>query len=219
MSTPPLPRLPVETFITSRGNSAIAASLATFFVLGYHGCDKAVAESLLRGNPFKASTNAYDWLGHGIYFWEANPRRGLEFANDLKKSPRGPSKIKRASVVGAVVDLGNCLDLTTSAGVEQIRIAYKRLKEISAAAKLPLPQNHGDGLRRNLDCAVIELLHEIRREARQPEIDTVKGVFIEGSRAYPESGFYEKTHTQICVRNPNAIKGVFRVARTDLGGL
>ena len=46
------------------------------FVLGYHGCDQTTGESLLAGSPFKPSENDYDWLGPGIYFWEANPLRG-----------------------------------------------------------------------------------------------------------------------------------------------
>ncbi len=39
-------------------------------VLAYHGCDAAVAERLLRGEPFRKSENDYDWLGAGVYFWE-----------------------------------------------------------------------------------------------------------------------------------------------------
>jgi len=41
-------------------------------------------------------------------------------------------------------------------------------------------------------------------------VDSVKGVFTEGKLLYPDSGFDEKTHTQIVVRNPHCIKGVFR---------
>ena len=32
----------------------------------------------------------------------------------------------------------------------------------------------------------------------------------------PSSGFYEKTHIQIAVRNPDCIKGIFRVPQTQL---
>lgn len=34
-------------------------------VLAYHGCDAAVAERLLAGEPFRESVNDYDWLGAG----------------------------------------------------------------------------------------------------------------------------------------------------------
>jgi hypothetical protein len=46
--------------------------LSSSFVLGYHGCDKKVGERVLAGERLKPSENEYDWLGHGIYFWEAN---------------------------------------------------------------------------------------------------------------------------------------------------
>ncbi|TSA32147.1 MAG: hypothetical protein D4R64_16610 [Porphyromonadaceae bacterium] len=38
---------------------------------------------------------------------------------------------------------------------------------------------------------------------------SVRGVFFEGKELYPNSGFREKNHIQICVRNPNCIKGYF----------
>ena len=38
-------------------------------IIGYHGCDRAVAEKgLLRRARLEASQNDYDWLGAGIYF-------------------------------------------------------------------------------------------------------------------------------------------------------
>lgn len=175
-----------------------------------------MAEKLISGDAFKKSTNSYDWLGHGIYFWEANPIRGLEFADELTREGRGREKIKKPAVVGAVIDLGLCLDLTTSAGVEQVRIAYEHLKKISAKAEFLLPENHGDGLRHHLDCAVIQVLHQIRAKSGQDPLDTVRGVFIEGARIYNNAGFFQKTHTQICVCNPDCIKGVFRVAKRFL---
>jgi len=192
-------------------------TLATTFVLGYHGCDETVAERLLSGEDFRASTNLYDWLGHGIYFWEANPIRGLEYAKELKRKPvRGAGAITTPQVVGAVIDLGLCLDLTTAAGVDQVKIAHKRYVEIVNKAGAELPQNSEDMLRRNLDCAVIEQLHKIREDAGEPPIDTIKGVFTEGKPIYATAGFFRKTHVQICVRNSDCIKGVFRVPKRHL---
>lgn len=56
----------------------------------------------------KASENDYDWLGKGFYFWENNYERALDFA----KSPPGSKRIAKPSVLGAVLDLGYCLDPT-----------------------------------------------------------------------------------------------------------
>ncbi len=190
--------------------------LASSFVLGYHGCDRTVGELLLRGDPFQESRNAYDWLGPGIYFWEANPLRALGFAREVR--PGQKVRIAEPFVVGAVLELGQCLDLTTAAGIAQVRNAYESLRQVTEKAGLVLPSNSGDQLRRNLDCAVIGWLHEIEKSAGRPMIDTVRGVFVEGASAYPGSGIREKTHVQIAVRNTQSIKGVFRVRPEDLRG-
>ena len=104
--------------------------LAASFILGYHGCDKAVGERILEGELFKQSNNDYDWLGPGIYFWEANPLRGFDFAREAKR--RGTStNIRKPFVIGATISLGFCLDLTTAAGVEPVRAAHKSLSKIA----------------------------------------------------------------------------------------
>jgi len=47
--------------------------------LGFHGCDRKVGEKILAGpqKHLKVSTNPYDWLGSGAYFWENDPARAL----------------------------------------------------------------------------------------------------------------------------------------------
>jgi hypothetical protein len=75
--------------------------LATSFVLGYHGCDRAVADALIAGEEFRHETNEWDWLGSGAYFWEANPLRGLEYAYELKANPKkSKGSIQTPAVVG-----------------------------------------------------------------------------------------------------------------------
>ena len=188
--------------------------LASSFVLGYHGCEKAVGERILAGEPFKQSNNDYDWLGPGIYFWEANPLRGLDFAREARK--RRTSRIKQPFVIGAVISLGLCLDLTTTAGVEQLRAAHRSLAESAAAGSVEMPHDTADGLMRRLDCAVIQMVHTIRSERKDQPVDTVKGIFLEGRPVYEGSGFFERTHIQIAVRNHDCIKGVFRVPPAQL---
>ena len=160
------------------------------------------------------SDNDYDWLGPGVYFWESNPQRGMEFVREA--SLRRGSKISKPFVVGAIIELGSCLDLTTSSGIDQIRIAHQSSLALSKAGGWELPRNSSDGLRRYLDCAVIRRLHGILDDNGMPPIDSVKGIFLEGAPAYPGSGFREKTHVQIAVCNLACIKGVFRVPPEDL---
>ena len=163
------------------------------------------------GAPFVPSTNDYDWLGAGIYFWEVNPQRGLDFVTEMKD--RGFKKIVRPSVVGAIIDLGSCLDLMTSVGIGMVAASYEDLKAIFDAAGAAMPVNK-DKVRRQLDRAVIEHVHAL---IKGPEvIETVRGVFVEGRSIYPGAGFDAKTHIQIAVRNPECIKGVFRVPAAHL---
>lgn len=190
--------------------------LATSFILGYHGCAAGVARKLIDGELFQRSENDYDWLGPGIYFWEANPQRALSFAQEARK--RSSTNIRKPAVVGAVIELGLCLDLTTEAGIMQAKAAHSTLLQLYKTAGTPLPKNQGgpDDLLRKLDCAVISQLHRIRKDEGQQPIDTVRGIFVEGNEIYPSAGFKAKTHCQVCVCNPNQIKGVFRVSESEL---
>ena len=186
--------------------------LASHFVLGYHGCDAAIAERLLSGEPFGKSENDYDWLGPGIYFWEANPRRGLEWATEAAARPK--SKISSPAVVGAVIELGQCLDMMAQGAIEIVSDGYTSLRETLSLLGEPLPTNGGGtGLVRRLDCAVIKRVHSLLGDGY---VDTVRGVFVEGDPVYPGAGFNSKTHVQVCVCKPECIKGVFRVPQKHL---
>lgn len=186
--------------------------LTTALLLGYHGCDQSVAEKLVGGTPFKPSENEFDWLGSGVYFWEANPKRALEFAEEQMKRGR----VARPDVVGAVISLGLCLDLTTKAGLDAVGQAYADYKTIVETADEVLPTNSNDMLRRNLDCAVVNYLAQSAEDNALPVFDSARGVFVEGTEVYPNSGFMHKTHIQIAIRNLDCIKGVFRVRPQDL---
>lgn len=184
-------------------------------ILGFHGCDIKIQKNVISSseNILKASKNDYDWLGHGIYFWENSPARALDFANEAAK--RNENNIKTPAVLGAVIDIGNCLDLLDSANLKMVKEAYEELKSIVAMAggKLPenkIPKGYGrnEFLLRHLDCYVIEHL------LKTTNFDSVRGLFPEGAELYPGAGFRIKDHIQICIRNPNCIKGFF-LPRTD----
>lgn len=182
--------------------------------MGFHGCDQSVVDKVVSGRShLQSSENNYDWLGHGIYFWENDPGRALEYAEMLHDHPkRGRGKISHPAVLGAVIDLGHCLNLMETVALESVSSAYDTLKVSLESAGIDLPVNTpgsdggNDLILRRLDCAVIQLLHE---ENTGREFDTVRGLFFEGEDLYPNAGFKTKNHIQICVRNPNCIKGYF----------
>lgn len=186
-------------------------SVLPSFVLGFHGCDQSVATSAVnRKQHLRFSDNKYDWLGSGIYFWENSPQRALEWAKLLKER----KKIRRPAVIGAVIDLGNCLNLLDRRYLKIVRTAYENLAEASRKAGTPLPRNEPLGagrdlLLRNLDCATINAVHRRREEAGLAAYDTVRAAFMEGEALYESSGFSEYSHIQICVRSLHCIKGYF----------
>ncbi len=121
-------------------------------------------------------------------------------------------------MVGAVIDLGYCLNLLETDSLNLLKIGYDFLKQTSPG-KMPEnkdPFGTGDLLLRYLDCAVIEMFHRYISLSHKKQYDTVRGVFTEGKELYPNAGFKEKNHIQICVRNPNCIKGFFRVRKSDV---
>lgn len=193
--------------------------LATAFVLGYHGCDRGVATRAIAGEiDLLHSDKDYDWLGPGAYFWEADPMRALEWARE--KQRRG--QFDEPAVVGAVIDLRNCLDLVGREGLEQLRSAHRSFLKMRADAGLPIPENTplkgrkaSDRHLRYLDCAVIRHLHAIieRQPGDAPDrvepYDTVRGMFTEGKRLYKGSGLFRQSHVQIAVRRSACVLGLF----------
>ncbi len=176
--------------------------LHTAFVLGYHGCRREVGESVLRGETvLRPSENEHDWLGHGIYFWEADPRRAREWASARYGG--------EAFVVGGVIDLAWCLDLMSRESLEMLAAAHAALQQMAIKTKSPLPRNEGG--RRNLDCAIVNHLHELLLEENATPFDTVRGLFWEGQPLFEGSGFFAQTHVQIVVRSPASLKGLFRI--------
>jgi hypothetical protein len=183
----------------------------TGLVLGFHGTDHTIIKEVLHGRQdLKSSMNHYDWLGNGIYFWDNNSARAIEWAGELSRRPE--SRIKNPAAIGAIIDLGHCFDLLDSKYLSLIKQGYKVLHDSVAGSGKPLPQNRGatrDLLLRELDCSVIEAVHEIRLSNGEAPFDSVRGMFCEGEQVYPTAGFRDKDHIQLCIRNLDCIKGYF----------
>jgi hypothetical protein len=184
-------------------------------VLGFHGCEADTADKLLSGQikHLTPSANAYDWLGSGVYFWENDPLRAWEFAQErhTQIAPGAHGHIKRPFVIGAVIDLGLCLNLTDRRALDEVRRAYEMLHRVSVTSGRPLPANKGQDFGARLrDRAVVEAVHETRQDNALAPYDTVRSPFPEGGKLYDGAGFQAKNHIQIAVRNLDRIKGYFR---------
>lgn len=194
-------------------------------LIGFHGCDVSRQQQLLHNSKvIPKSEKPFDWLGHGMYFWENNHDRALQWARDNRE--RGGT-IKEPAVVGAAIDLGYCCDLLDDSFTKMVSVYYRLMATEYESIRKALPVNkdsasdhYKDRLIRFLDCATIEFMHEYARKQAAIEMksrsaktiklfDSIRGAFLEGGEAYPGAGISAKAHIQICVRNPNCIKGFF----------
>lgn len=193
-------------------------------MIGFHGCDESIRDTLVNNpNDIKKSQESFDWLGNGFYIWENNYTRALKWAQD--KKVRGT--LETPSAVGVVYQLDYCLDFTDSEFIDILIDYYNLLKDDLLITGKRLPENknpsadkYNDLILRELDCAVIEYLHQKIEENIKKDIDnkgfstlkpfdSVRGVFTEGGPAFNGAGIQSKNHIQICIRNLNCIKGFF----------
>lgn len=182
-------------------------------VLGYHGCDKSVADRVLAGDDsLKKSEKRYDWLGSGIYFWEHGPERAMDWAREQKQLRR----LKTPAVVGAVIHLGNCFDFMDIHSTKTLSKAFPTYKKFQQRYGLTIPRNEKrnasdkDALRRKLDCSMINWLCDVMAEEQEKPYDSVRGMFQEDDPAFEGSSIHLKSHIQLSIRNTACILGYFR---------
>jgi hypothetical protein len=88
-----------------------------------------------------------------------------------------------------------------------VKNAHDSLLQMAEKSSEKLPANKGAN--RQLDCAVIKYVHEINKRLGLPMYDTIRSAFLEGVPIYPDSNFTDRLHIEICVLNPDLIKGYF----------
>lgn len=177
---------------------------AAFPFIGYHGCDKTTAQKVLSGcEGLTESSAESEWLGSGIYFWNNDPKRALEWAKYRK--------FKNPYVLGALIIPANLLDFATREPAPLVEYAYKFIASGAVSENKQLPKNRpaskGDSFYKNrqLDCEVMNALHYLTEKA----YDVFSAPFLEGNPIYDKGFFLKETHVQLCVKDPSAIVGYF----------
>jgi len=180
-----------------------------FQITGFHSCDREVGLRVLNGkDQLIQSDNKWDWLGGGVYFWEQNPARALEYAIDCATGKqKNKIPIVNPFVIGAIIELGNCLNLIEPSSINIVKEAHKSLEAMMRESGHPMPVNKGP--KRLLDCAVIQYVHQANKNEGLIPYDTIRSAFVEGEPIYLGSYFTERLHIEICVINKELIKGYF----------
>ncbi|HEV7299734.1 MAG TPA: hypothetical protein VGN72_10245 [Tepidisphaeraceae bacterium] len=178
--------------------------------IGFHGTRRKTVESLLRGRVFDPSENTDDWLGHGIYFWEHAPQQAWWWAERRYG--------KEAAVVGAVLRLGQCIDLLDPKNAELLELQYQKVAADFKASGLRLPQNANN--HKYLDCLVFNQLF-VDLASAGFDVETVRAVFVPTGprqRVWSRSGIFHGAHIQLCVRESKNIIGVWSVRKDGTYG-
>lgn len=188
----------------------------------YHGCDVTTRDDLVSGRlkHLNQSSNQYDWLGPGAYFFEGDVERALLFAQASHNYPdkRYTAKpIATPAVAGAVLQVQSWLDMTTQAGIKEFSSAYqvfaagRNAEGKSVPKNSPASETDTDVIYRALDNAVFTWLHNARasQEPPLPPFQAVRAAFHQGEKVAPTSGFHANTHIQISLRDNNCILGWF----------
>lgn len=180
-----------------------------FQITGFHSCDREIGLAILNGEmSLNPSNNDYDWLGPGIYFWEQNPQRALQYAIQCAKGKQHYNgSIRIPFVLGALIEVGYCLNLLEPDSGEILKKAHSSLQKVMRHAGKKMPENIKAN--RALDCAVIQYVHHSNSIESLPPYDSVRSAFVEGSPVYPQSTFTDRLHIEICIINTDCIQGYF----------
>jgi len=175
-------------------------------VLGHHGTTADQADAIV-ATGFKIKKNRYDWLGHGVYFFERAPRRALAWAEDNLSEAE-------ACVVAANIALSDhCLDLGELDGTATLEGFFEEYQETYGEEHVgTLKETFGN---RELSCAVINWCCNRMSESGW-EIHALRAPFEEGEPLFvhptgsPTVRLKKMSHVQIAVRDCSLILKTWR---------
>lgn len=167
-------------------------------VYGYHGTSGDAAARILTAG-FLQKHKKYHWLGDGAYFWQDAPRRAWQWASEHHGED--------AAVVGAAIELSDCMDMLDVGWFDLMLGVYDRYLEKCKQDGVVPPIQEGPFHR--LDAAVINYTVGVLAEEGR-HVRSVRCSFGEGNSVFPGSAIYSLNHIQIAVRDLAVIKRTWR---------
>jgi hypothetical protein len=113
---------------------------------------------------------------------------GRRIGRDSRRGVRNlpGARINEPFVIGAIIDLGLCLDLLEAESIAIVADGWNGLRQSYDVAGVPALENRriaGESVICRLDCAVINYVHLLREQEGEPAFDSVRAPFIEGPTA------------------------------------
>ena len=193
----------------------------TKLAIGYHGTTLEVAEKIVNGSTsFDTSVGRGNWLGTGVYFFEAAPYRARFWA---KQKCVGTSSIP--AVISAEIALDGCIDLFDIPAFSDLKHKIAEFESYERRAGLAQVEQPGlcvengnvfttasretdprvrppvDNFR---DRAFIDWYVELLR-GRGGEPRSIRGIFLNGKALFPTSFLFAWAHVQIAVLDLRAL--------------
>lgn len=191
------------------------------WVRAYHGTTLSNALTVVQHQaPFDHSDNGGDWLGKGVYFFEDNLIRAIDWAKGRVSQLALTGKVEDPAVIAAELDLSQCLDICSSDWDDALREVANRLELagelrhqhgplLFTALRTPVviadhAMHISTACENTADAHVIDTLIEDLTGAGEV-ITAIRGAFPSGIQLYRNSYFFDQTHIQIAVLDPVAV--------------
>lgn len=188
-------------------------SAATETILLYHATSRDAWEKIKASGGMLPSTNNYDWLGKGIYFWQAAPIRAWIWKRFYAR-PRLRAEDTVVLEYPMTVNPADCLDLLDIRWHKLLGHLGRAVPEgwrVSGIDEATIQQR----LRRNritstphphfLDCEAINQICDVLEHRHKVRIRLVRAAFQHLDHIYPYSAFRQGDHVQVAVRDPDLV--------------
>ena len=151
----------------------------------FHGTTLEVAKKIHKEQRFIPSYSEQNYLGDGVYFYEAS----MEYAKTWAREKFNGDRI---GVIRSVISLGRCLDLHDREHIDFLRKTASDLAERSG--------------KQITDAFVINFI----AGNFSNKVDTVRATYTKrySKRVFKGSHFYYENALIICVRNLQSIVGI-----------
>ena len=202
---------------------------AAYYVRGYHGTSLAMAQAIVAQQTITISSNDYDWLGRGAYFFQDAPLQAWKWAVHGSASSAAAGDTPAVISANLKIDT-HCFDLLDLRNWRHVLRAHARYGSsftASAAAvptqrppvvrgpngtrfhvASPTPPTSARSGNNFVDCAVIRLAVRAVGQTKG-RVQSVRGSFVQGQQLYDQSYFFDHSHVQIAVLDPDTVATSF----------
>ena len=180
----------------------------TIWVYGYHGTSMDRASAIIESG-FKPSSNEYDWLGGGIYFWQDAPKRAWQWAQHTY--PDNPAVVKSLLRLDR-----SCLDLLDVGYSPLLKTMYNGFIRSYERRNLTLPAQTEKSKAHRLDCLFFNYVVSTVNSSFPESIGSIRSAFVEGDKIFPTSAIYDLTHVQITILNSSLVEASYLLTIDDI---